>query len=58
MSTETKYPEWAYVPGRGECRVLEYRGMNVFILLTKKDERIYVHRDGLRFKKSTTTREI
>lgn len=42
-------PKYAIVPGRGKCRVLAYEGDGYFTVLTNRDARLFVHRDGCTF---------
>lgn len=44
-------PTFAYLKNHGRVRVLYYYGPNVFCVLTKRDEKRFVHRDELVFTK-------
>ncbi|QXJ40728.1 hypothetical protein [Curtobacterium phage Parvaparticeps] len=52
MTDQNPLPRWAYVPGRGICRVLDYLGDGQFRVLTKGDDRLIRSRNQLQFRKS------
>lgn len=43
------YPSWAYLPGRGECYIMDYLGNGTFYVRTMQGERIFANRNDLRF---------
>lgn len=48
---ESRLPRWAYVPGKGKCRVLAYMGNGQWDLLTSRDERLYRNQSTFSFTK-------
>ena len=46
----TNLPTYAYLKGKGKVRVLSYDN-DRFTVLTTRDERVFVHRDRLKFIK-------
>lgn len=55
MDTTGGWPLYAFVNGKGKCRILHHDKNGYFFLLTNRDERIYKHRSQFAFLKDEET---
>lgn len=51
----SQLPTYAYLPGKGKVRILEFVGNDTFRVITNRDETMRVNRARLTFIKEQTT---